>query len=95
MEVNKAWEQSKDEIDENSRYGTWKADYFLSKPEGSGHFCHANEIRSADSYTDSSIVQQEPKQQLVNYNAIVADLHPMPSMHSGLHTCGMQLFLFA
>ena len=45
VEVNKAWEQSKDEIDENSRYGTWKADYFLSKPDESGHFCHANEIR--------------------------------------------------
>ena len=49
VEVNKAWEQSKDEIDENSRYGTWKADYFLSKPDPAGRFCHATEIRSADS----------------------------------------------
>ena len=49
VEVNKAWEQSKDEIDENSRYGTWKADYFLSKPDPAGRFCHATEIRSANS----------------------------------------------
>lgn len=48
VEVNKAWEQSKDEIDENSRYGTWKADYFLSKPDPTGRFCHATEIRSAN-----------------------------------------------
>ena len=47
IEPTKAWEQSKDEIDEKSRYGTWKNDYFLSKPDDSGHFCHANEIRSA------------------------------------------------
>ena len=47
IEPTKAWEQSKDEMDEKSRYGTWKSDYFLSKPDDSGHFCHANEIRSA------------------------------------------------
>lgn len=51
VEVNKAWEQSKDEIDENSRYGTWKADYFLSKPDPTGRFCHATEIRSANAET--------------------------------------------
>ena len=44
--MNKAWEQSKDEIDQTSRYGTWNKDYFLSKPEPSGRFCHADEIRS-------------------------------------------------
>ena len=43
--MNKAWEQSKDEIDQTSRYGTWNKDYFLSKPEPSGRFCHADEIR--------------------------------------------------
>lgn len=47
MEVNKAWEQSKDEIDDSSRYGTWKNDYFLSKPDPAGHFCHKDEIRLA------------------------------------------------
>lgn len=45
VEVNKAWEQSKDEIDQTSRYGTWNKDYFLSKPSPSGRFCHADEIR--------------------------------------------------
>ena len=50
MEVNKAWEQSKDEIDQTSRYGTWNKDYFLSKPDPSGRFCHADEIRSVDCY---------------------------------------------
>lgn len=45
VEPTKAWEQSKDDMDENARYGTWKGDYFLSKPDTSGHFCHAIEIR--------------------------------------------------
>ena len=45
VEPTKAWDNSKDDIDENARYGTWKGDYFLSKPDNSGHFCHALEIR--------------------------------------------------
>jgi len=46
VEPTKAWEQSRDEIDEKVKYGTWKGDYFLSKPDDSGHFCHATEIKS-------------------------------------------------
>ena len=46
VEPSKAWEQSKDDIDAAARYGTWQKDFFLSKPEETGHFCHAMEIRS-------------------------------------------------
>ncbi len=45
MEPTKAWEQSRDEIDEKVKYGTWNKDYFLSKPDGGGRFCHAAEIK--------------------------------------------------
>ncbi len=45
VEPTKAWEQSRDEIDEKVKYGTWNKDYFLSKPDGSGRFCHAAEIK--------------------------------------------------
>ena len=45
MEPTQAWEQSKDDIDENAKYGTWKGDYFLSKPDESGRYCHPLEIR--------------------------------------------------
>ena len=46
VEPTQAWEQSKDDIDENAKYGTWKGDYFLSKPDESGRYCHPLEIRS-------------------------------------------------
>lgn len=46
VEPTKAWEQSRDEIDEKIKYGTWNKDYFLSKPDDSGRFCHAAEIKS-------------------------------------------------
>lgn len=46
VEPSKAWDQSKDEMDAGARYGTWKKDFFLSKLDDSGRFCHAMEIRS-------------------------------------------------
>ena len=46
VEPTKAWEQSRDEIDEKVKYGTWNKDYFLSKPDDSGRFCHKAEIKS-------------------------------------------------
>ena len=46
VEPSKAWDQSKDEMDQGARYGTWKKDFFLSKLDDSGQFCHAMEIRS-------------------------------------------------
>ncbi len=65
VDPDEAWEQSKDGIDENSRYGTWRADYFLSKPADNGHFCHANEIRSATTawqISQSHLFHQVPTQ---------------------------------
>lgn len=62
VEVNKAWEQSKDEIDQSSKYGSWDSDFFLAKPDNTGAFCHANEIRSVSCYRSGKNVGRNHEQ---------------------------------
>ena len=45
MDPAKAWEQSRNEIEKKTVYGTWKRDYFLMGPDNSGDLCHLAEIK--------------------------------------------------
>lgn len=45
MDPDKAWRESREEVEKKTRYGTWQADMFLHGPDSSGEFCHMMEIK--------------------------------------------------
>ncbi|KAA6416704.1 MAG: hypothetical protein FRX49_13315 [Trebouxia sp. A1-2] len=90
VEPTKAWEQSRDEIDEKIKYGTWNKDYFLSKPDDSGRFCHAAEIKGVLQELESVVTrarhfQFKPDGEVTFMMAQDAVGLPAPLMQDPMH----------
>lgn len=44
-DADTAWAETKDEIENKAKYGTWLRDAFFTGPDDSGRWCHINEIK--------------------------------------------------
>lgn len=57
MNPDKAWEQSREEVERKTRYGTWQSDAFLDGPDSTGQLCHMDEIRGVLQELDSVVTR--------------------------------------
>lgn len=90
MDPAKAWESTREEVEKQTRYGTWKSDHFLTGPDDSGRFCHMLEIKGVlqeleSVVTKARMFQFKPDGEVTYRMAQDAVGLPAPLMQDPIH----------